>query len=72
MRTSMVLIGMAAEFLLPRGASADVTQDDLQELLRIRTSEAEIGSDVEAHRPPHALSAEDFPICAWRVPAMVC
>jgi len=51
----LTLLGISATTAL-----GDVTKDDVKALLRIGTSEAEIRSYVEAHRPVLPLSADDL------------
>lgn len=55
-----LFFGLALLGFLANAALGDVTKDDVKALLRIGTSEAEIRSYVEAHRPVLPLSADDL------------
>jgi hypothetical protein len=56
----ILLFGLALLGFSATTALGDVSKDDVKALLRIGTSEAEIRSYVEAHRPVLPLSADDL------------
>ena len=56
----ILLSGLALLGLSAATALGDVTKDDVKALLRTQTSEAEVRSYVEAHRPVLPLSADDL------------
>lgn len=58
MKFTLLVLGFLV--LGSTGAFADISKDDIKELLRIGMSEGDIRTYVDAHRPVRSLTADDL------------